>query len=286
MSKQPFFGNWMASIAEAAEVAGADGLDRATAQQLERAWSLVCSASELSSDDLARAVAYEAGLGVAALEKIEAHALHVVPAEVAHRRLVMPLRCDDRKLTVATANPFSQTVERELHTVTGREIHLEVAPPAEVHAAIGQAYGAFVKDAAGPPPPVEQVKPEGPHVLVVDDEASTRHLFRSLLEEKGFRVTVAANGLEAVSLLQRANDFDLVTLDYWMSKMNGLRVLQQLRASPTSSHLPVIMVTGSEDRRIEMSLFEAGADDYITKPIDAPLFMLRVAAVLRRPRAS
>jgi DNA-binding response OmpR family regulator len=67
-----------------------------------------------------------------------------------------------------------------------------------------------------------------------------------------------------------------------MDKMNGLRVLQRIRSTGELRHMPVIMVTGADDRRIEMSLFEAGADDFIVKPIDGPLFMLRIQAVLRR----
>jgi DNA-binding response OmpR family regulator len=121
-------------------------------------------------------------------------------------------------------------------------------------------------------------------VLVVDDEAGQRALFRSILEEGGCRVTVARDGSEAVSLLRGDTRFDLVTLDYWMDKMNGLRVLQQIRSDASLAAMPVIMVTGADDRRIEMSLFEAGADDYVAKPVDAPLFMLRIQAVLRRRR--
>ena len=59
-------------------------------------------------------------------------------------------------------------------------------------------------------------------------------------------------------------------------------LLQHIRAHPTASDMPVIMVTGSGDRQIEMSLFEAGADDYVAKPIDGALFALRIRAVLRR----
>jgi DNA-binding response OmpR family regulator len=116
----------------------------------------------------------------------------------------------------------------------------------------------------------------------VDDEAGVRALFRSILEEAGFRVSLARDGVEAMEILGRGERFDLITLDYFMDRMNGLKVLQQVRSKPALSMLPVIMVTGADDRRIEMSLFEAGADDFVVKPIDAPLFILRIQAALRR----
>ena len=69
-----------------------------------------------------------------------------------------------------------------------------------------------------------------------------------------------------------------------LSRSHGLRVLQQMRHQPALADIPVIMVTGADDRNVELSLFEAGADDYVTKPIDIPLFVLRIRAVLRRRR--
>lgn len=118
--------------------------------------------------------------------------------------------------------------------------------------------------------------------MVAVAEAGGRALSRSVLESTGFRVTLARNGAEAIELLAGPDSFDLMTLDYLMDRMNGLRVLQSVRANPRHRDLPVIMVTGADDRRIEMSLFEAGADDFVVKPIDAPLFTLRIQAVLRR----
>ncbi len=97
-------------------------------------------------------------------------------------------------------------------------------------------------------------------------------------------MTVARDGPEALEVLRGDDTVDLVTLDYLMEKMNGLRVLQRIRADKAIRNVPVIMVTGAGDRQIEMSLFEAGADDFIAKPVDGPLFTLRVQAVLRRRR--
>jgi CheY-like chemotaxis protein len=208
----------------------------------------------------------------------------LVPAEVAYRRNVLPLRCTDREVVVATANPFGQEARREIASLTGRPVRFELAAPDDLALAIQRAYGQAPEATDAPHLPGDTPLPRGPHVLVVDDEAGQRALFRSILEEGGCRVTVARDGSEAVSLLRGDTRFDLVTLDYWMDKMNGLRVLQQIRSDASLAAMPVIMVTGADDRRIEMSLFEAGADDYVAKPVDAPLFMLRIQAVLRRRR--
>ena len=281
---KPFFENWMVAVAEAAEVAGAEALDSATVSQMTKAWDLVGQAADVPVSELAAGIAEQAEIRVADLPSADPHAKMLVPAGVARRRNVMPLRCTDRELTVGTANPLSQDAKREVAAIASRLVVFEVAPPQDLAEAVERAYGPPTdQDGSGArESPPETAQPAGPHVLVVDDEAGQRALFRSILESDDFRVTVAKDGPEALELLQRDPSFDLVTLDYWMDKMNGLRVLQQMRSQPAIARIPVIVVTGANDRRIEMSLFEAGADDFMVKPLDGPLFLLRVQAVLRR----
>ncbi|NNL29456.1 MAG: response regulator [Gemmatimonadetes bacterium] len=282
MSSKPSFGNWMVAVAEAAEVAGAPNLDGASVEQMTKAWTLVRRAAEISQEELAANIAVEAGLAVAKIQDRDPRAEILVPAEVAHRRTVLPLGCTDRDVTVATANPLSQEAKREIEWLSGRKVGFQVAPPDDLQDEIVAAYGSsegmerVVQGSDGP------AEPDGPHVLIVDDEAGQREWFRSVLEGGGFRVSVAKDGDEALATLRADDSVDLVTLDYWMDKMNGLRVLQSIRSGEEIQDTPVIMVTGAGDRRIEMSLFEAGADDFISKPIDPPLFLLRIRAVLRR----
>lgn len=286
MSPERIFGNWLVAIAEAAEVAGAGDLDSATPEQMTRAWGLVRKTANVSLDELRKRVATQAQLAVADLDEADSRAVFLIPAEVAYRRNILPLRCTDRDVVVATANPLSQGAKREIAGVSGRSVVFEIATPADLVASVERAYGPISDEerAAGPPPQVEATLPKGPHVLVVDDEAGQRALFRSILEEAGYRVDVVPDGPSAVEKLAADSSYVLVTLDYWMDKMNGLRVLQHIRSAPATREMPVIMVTGADDRQIEMSLFEAGADDYVAKPIDPPLFLLRIQAVLRRRR--
>lgn len=283
MPTDPIFGNWLVAVAEAAEVAGAPSLDGASVEQMSKAWDLVRQTADVTKKELTEAIARQAGIPAANLEEADSRADVLVPAEVAHRRNVLPMGCTGREVTVATANPLSQEAKREIAKLTGRTVLFRLAPPDELHRAVVSAYGP-----AGPAEEalrrVETEPLSGPHVLVVDDEAGPRELFRSLLEENGYRVTVARDGPSAMEMMRADPSYHLVTLDYYMDKMNGLRVLQQIRADKAIRQVPVIMLTGADDRRIEMSLFEAGADDFISKPVDPALFLLRVKAVLRRRR--
>jgi len=282
LSTDPLFGNWMVAVAEAAAVAGAPELDDATADQMTRAWGLVRKTADVSLGELTTGIAEQAHVPVADLANADTRAAGLVPAEVAHRRNVLPLDCTGKEITIATANPLSQDAKREIASLTGRVVAFQIAAPNEIASAIRSQYGAA---AIAQPRAEADIKstpaPAGPHVLVVDDEVGQRALFRSVLEEAGYRVSVAVDGPEAIELLEGDEQYDLVTLDYWMQRMNGLRVLQHIRDQASTALVPVIMVTGADDRQIEMSLFEAGADDYVGKPIDGPLFILRVQAVLR-----
>jgi len=118
----------------------------------------------------------------------------------------------------------------------------------------------------------------------VDDDADTRHLLRAALEADGFRGTEASDGEEALELVDEAREdpFSLVTLDLVMPGMSGLGVLKVLRDRLSTQTLPVVVATGMDDPDVEVELFEAGADDFVVKPVDPPRFLLRVRAVLRR----
>ncbi len=288
MSSSPMFGNWLVTLSEALASTGAADVDAASREQMIQAWALIQTAGEFSSAEIAAGLATQAELDVADFSFREHFVTSLVPLEVARRRNVFPLRSNDTHIWIATSNPLSQEARREFRELSGRTVIFEIAPADAIAKQLDLEFGPMTEEeqsrADVERPPVHA--PSGPHILVVDDEAGQRTLLRSILEEAGFRVSVAEDGRSAVELLTGESTFDLITLDYWMNTMNGLRVLQHIRAhrNPEVSDVPVIMVTGAEDRHIEMSLFEAGTDDYITKPIDAPLMTLRVRAVLRRRR--
>lgn len=120
-------------------------------------------------------------------------------------------------------------------------------------------------------------------VLVVDDEEQDRFLIRGVLEDMAFQVVEAEGGREALSLLKSGeHDFSLVVLDLIMPEVDGTEVLRRIRRSLSTQALPVVVLTASPDPRHEIELLDAGADDYILKPIVVERLQARVSAVLRR----
>jgi type II secretory ATPase GspE/PulE/Tfp pilus assembly ATPase PilB-like protein/CheY-like chemotaxis protein len=128
----------------------------------------------------------------------------------------------------------------------------------------------------------ETASSAGP-VLLVDDEPQDRLVIRGILDGMGFQVIETDTGLGAKQLLDdRAHDFSLILLDDYMPGMNGRELLHQIRKSLLTQSLPVIVISASQDPQDEIALLEAGADDYLQKPLAADRVEARVRAVLRR----
>ncbi len=120
-------------------------------------------------------------------------------------------------------------------------------------------------------------------VLVIEDEAQDRLLIRAVLQDMGFNVVEAVDGPPALSLIeQKEHDFSLVILDLFMPEMHGMEVLKRIRRSLQTQSLPVIVLTASPNPRDEIELLDAGADDYLLKPIVTDRLVARARAVLRR----
>jgi type II secretory ATPase GspE/PulE/Tfp pilus assembly ATPase PilB-like protein/ActR/RegA family two-component response regulator len=128
----------------------------------------------------------------------------------------------------------------------------------------------------------DEVDESAPHILVVDDDAANRTIARALLEKQGYRVTEATDGSDALVRLARGEHFSLMVLDLDMPMLGGRDVLRAVRSSVTTAGLPVVVLTGTRDPGSEIELMENGADDYIRKPLDPPMFLTRVKAALRR----
>lgn len=274
--------HWIVAVARSARLEKSEDLDVPVDAPMEGAWSLAALAAGIDQSELARLVAKHYRLHVAELDAADPHARKLLPARVARKLQVVPLRYTDRNLYVATADPVAMDAEREISHVAGRTVHFEIAAPEALAVAVRATYPDSGEQ-RHEIPPLESEAKGGPHVLVVEDDSDTRALLRSALEGAGFRVAEAPDGPEALAMLRSAGDpFDLVTLDLMMEKMHGLEVLKQLRARIATADIPVVVATGSDDPEVEMELFEAGADDFVVKPVDPRRFILRVQAVLRR----
>jgi two-component system response regulator RegX3 len=119
-----------------------------------------------------------------------------------------------------------------------------------------------------------------PLILVVDDEQSYRDALRVALEREGFRVEVAADGIEALHQFDAMRP-QLVLLDVMLPRISGVDVCRQIRAK---SQVPIIMVTARNAEIDAVVGLEVGADDYVTKPFRLRELVARVRAALRRGR--
>jgi PleD family two-component response regulator len=126
--------------------------------------------------------------------------------------------------------------------------------------------------------------PEPIKVLIVDDEVTMRLLTRATLENNGFTVAEAEDGQEALSLFKSFQP-TLVLMDVLMPNLDGFATCLALRQLPRGEHVPIIMVTGLEDLISINRAYDAGATDFITKPINWPLLAHRLRYVLRSSQA-
>jgi DNA-binding response OmpR family regulator len=118
-------------------------------------------------------------------------------------------------------------------------------------------------------------------VLVVDDMAANRSVLCRQLELNRYHAISVDSGEAALELLTRTRP-DIVLLDYMMPNMNGIEVLRRLRADPATVDLPVIMVTARAENEATIEALEAGADDYVTKPIDFAVLRARIDSHLQK----
>lgn len=115
-------------------------------------------------------------------------------------------------------------------------------------------------------------------ILVAEDEANLRHLVCNYLRNEGYFPVEAQDGQQAVDKFYE-DCFSLVLLDIMMPKMNGFEVCGEIRKN---SDVPILMLTARNTEYDELSGFEYGADEYITKPFSPQILMSRIAAVLKR----
>ncbi len=130
----------------------------------------------------------------------------------------------------------------------------------------------------------EEAETGPPRVLIVDDEEDARIMIRTLLEREDYVVAEAEDGKKAIEILEKDPGYDLVVLDLQMPEMDGYETLKWIRGNVQTTALPVLVRTGTGSDEIEAELLRAGADDYVDKSVDAPRFLARVGAVIRRTR--
>jgi len=118
------------------------------------------------------------------------------------------------------------------------------------------------------------------HILVVDDNPTNIDIIGTRLGSQGFHILTAADGEEALAVA-RAERPDLILLDVMMPKKDGFQVCREIKADPTLSFTPVILVTAKADTRDIIAGLDGGADEYLTKPVDTAALVARVRSILR-----
>jgi CheY-like chemotaxis protein len=178
---------------------------------------------------------------------------------------------------MGTADPQWERDIRRIRAAAERLLTVEV--PA--HRAAGMPTGSFEAPttelpAAGPP-----VRPAD--ILVVDDNEDNRSVLERRLARQGHRVTSAGGGRAALDLAARQR-FDLVLLDVLMPDLDGLAVLERLKADQATRDIPVIMISALDDVGSVVRCIERGAEDHLPKPFDPVLLRARISACLEKKR--
>lgn len=117
-------------------------------------------------------------------------------------------------------------------------------------------------------------------VLVVDDVLPNARLLEARLNAEYFEVLTATNGADAIAICEQGG-CDIVLLDVLMPGMDGFQVCRRLRAAPRTAHLPIVLVTALDEPADRVQGLEAGADDFLTKPIDEVALIARVRSLVR-----
>ncbi|MCV2870025.1 phosphate regulon transcriptional regulator PhoB [Defluviimonas sp. WL0002] len=122
-----------------------------------------------------------------------------------------------------------------------------------------------------------------PNVLVVEDEAAQREILAYNLEAEGFRVRIAGDGEEAMTMVSEETP-DIVVLDWMMPNVSGIEVCRRLRARSETKSVPIIMLSARSEEFDRVRGLETGADDYVVKPYSVVELMARIRTQLRRTR--
>ena len=117
-------------------------------------------------------------------------------------------------------------------------------------------------------------------ILVTDDDLDTLRLLEILLQQQGYRTIIANSGARALELVEQEKP-ELVLLDVMMPEMDGIEVARRLRSSQTTKDILIIMFTAKANSEDKLKGFDAGADDYLIKPIQPRELLAHVRSVLQ-----
>jgi type IV pilus assembly protein PilB len=118
-------------------------------------------------------------------------------------------------------------------------------------------------------------------ILLVDDNEIVLKILSNILESEGYLISASRNGLEALKLALQEKP-DLIITDFLMPVMDGMALIRKLKSQLATRYIPIIMLTAKEDEDSEVEGIDAGADDYLTKPVNSKKLLVRVGRLLKR----
>ncbi len=142
--------------------------------------------------------------------------------------------------------------------------------------------------AAGSLFPASSNEPEQPfkdmRMMIVDDDIRNVYALTSMLEKHGVEIAVALTGLDALDKLEADASFDMIFMDIMMPELDGLETMRRIRQAPGSAHIPILALTAKAMKEDREKCLNAGASDYLTKPLDMELVIERMKILLNVPR--
>jgi two-component system alkaline phosphatase synthesis response regulator PhoP len=118
-------------------------------------------------------------------------------------------------------------------------------------------------------------------ILIIDDEDDIREILDYNMRKEGFNVLQASNGKEGIKMVEKHSP-DLIVLDVMMPEMDGIEVCEQIRLLPNTENIRICFLTARSEDYSQIAGFDAGGDDYVTKPIKPKVIISRIKAILRR----
>jgi len=117
-------------------------------------------------------------------------------------------------------------------------------------------------------------------ILIIDDDSVFVSQLTELLHKEGYKVGFALNAENGMKMLASTN-YDIIILDLYMPRIDGMEVLKELKSTKSLSLIPVLMSTSEADRDIVLEALRIGADDYIVKPIDIDMILEKIYGLLK-----
>ncbi|VAW59443.1 Signal transduction histidine kinase CheA, partial [hydrothermal vent metagenome] len=142
------------------------------------------------------------------------------------------------------------------------------------------AIPTHLKYPAAPRVELSSLEEHTSYVLVVDDSLSARKSLAQFVQDMGFEVRTARDGMEAVSLID-AHKPDLILVDMEMPRMNGLELTSHIRASSETHELPVIMITSRSTEKHRKTAFNRGVNHYMVKPFEEDELAMHIQGALK-----